>query len=155
MQMVVDKETKMRETLRIMSMKSAAYGLSYFITQLIFIVLIAILLTITFTLKDFIDVSSAPLFIVAMILNGISMTFFSMVLTTVFSDSKISVQLGSLALMMPLALFIGLLNIDTVNPWRLYFGYFLPQFPTTVIVAALADTPQNINLTIAWATLIL
>ena len=32
MQMVVDKETKMKESLRIMSMRSAAYGLSYFIT---------------------------------------------------------------------------------------------------------------------------
>jgi hypothetical protein len=32
---VVDKETKMRETLRIMSMRSSVYGLSYFITQAI------------------------------------------------------------------------------------------------------------------------
>ena len=32
---VVDKETKMRQTLRIMSMRSSVYGLSYFITQAI------------------------------------------------------------------------------------------------------------------------
>jgi hypothetical protein len=32
MQMVLDKQTKMRETLKIMSMKTGAYGLSYFLS---------------------------------------------------------------------------------------------------------------------------
>ena len=107
-------------------------------------------MTVTFIVKEFICDSCGPGFMAAMILNGISMTFFSMALTTLFSDSKISVQLGSLALVLPLALFIGLMNIDKVNPWRLYFGYFLPQFPTTVIVADMADSTININLTVAW-----
>jgi hypothetical protein len=31
-QPVVDKETKMRETLKILGMKTSAYGLSYFLT---------------------------------------------------------------------------------------------------------------------------
>jgi hypothetical protein len=77
-------------------------------------------------LKEFICNTCGPGLMAALILNGISMTFFSMALTTLFSDSKISVQLGSLALVLPLALFIGLLNFDKQNPWRLYFGYFLP-----------------------------
>ena len=68
-------------------------------------------------------------------LQGISMTFFSMALTTLFSDSKISVQRGALILSLPLILFIGLYNVDQLNPWRLYLGYFLPQFPTTVVIA--------------------
>ena len=102
----------MRETLRIMSMRSAAYGLSYFITQMIFVTLISLLLTITFLFMDFITGNDSILFFIAMLFNGISMTFFSMALTTLFSDSKISVQLGSLALVLPLTLFIGLLNVD-------------------------------------------
>ena len=153
--MVVDKETKMRETLRIMSMRSAAYGLSYFLTQLVFITLIALIMMTTFLVKDFICSSCGPTFIAAMLLNGVSMTFFSMALTTVFSDSKISVQLGSLALVLPLVLFIGLLNIDKTDPWRLYFGYMLPTFPTTVIVADMAESSLNISLPIAWAVLVL
>lgn len=156
MQMVVDKETKMRETLRIMSMKSAAYGLSYFLTQMIFIAIISALLTLTFALKEFIKTEYIAFFFIAMILNGISMTFFSMALTTIFSDSKISIQLGSLALTLPIALFIGLLNVDNTDPWRLYFGYFLSQFPTTVIAAEQSGNPiPNMNTLIAWAVLVL
>ena len=52
MQMVADKETKMKETLRIMSMKSAAYGLSYFITQFIFIFVISTMMMILFVYLD-------------------------------------------------------------------------------------------------------
>ena len=52
MQMVVDKETKMKETLRIMSMKSAAYGLSYFITQFIVIFVISTMMMILFVYLD-------------------------------------------------------------------------------------------------------
>lgn len=55
MQMVIDKETKMRETLKIMSMKTSAYGLSYFLSQLIFTVLITVLLSFTFTYVGFIE----------------------------------------------------------------------------------------------------
>lgn len=155
MQMVIDKETKMRETLRIMSMRSAAYGLSYFLTQIVFITIIALIMMTTFLIKDFICSACGPGFMAAMILNGVSMTFFSMALTTVFSDSKISVQLGSLTLVLPLALFIGLLNIDKADPWRLYFGYMLPTFPTTVIVSDMAESSLNISLPIAWAVLVL
>jgi ATP-binding cassette, subfamily A (ABC1), member 5 len=89
--MVVDKETKMRETLRIMSMKSEAYGLSYFITQLIFVVFISLLMTLTFGFREFLSGMNLVYFFFLMILNGISMTFYSMALTTLFSDSKIAV----------------------------------------------------------------
>jgi ATP-binding cassette subfamily A (ABC1) protein 5 len=67
MQMVVDKETKMRETLRIMSMKTGAYGLSYFLTQVIFTIFVAIVLTIIFTVKSLVPTSDAlPLFVILM-----------------------------------------------------------------------------------------
>jgi hypothetical protein len=54
MQMVIDKETKMRETLKIMSMRTGAYGLSYFLTQVIFTIFTAIVLTVVFTIKNFV-----------------------------------------------------------------------------------------------------
>jgi predicted permease len=58
---------------------------------MIFIAIISALLTLTFALKEFIRAEYYALFFIAMILNGISMTFFSMALTTFFSDSKIAV----------------------------------------------------------------
>ncbi len=52
-QPVVDKETKMRETLRILSMKTSAYGLSFFFTQAIFAVITSVLISITFLILGF------------------------------------------------------------------------------------------------------
>jgi ABC-2 family transporter protein len=121
--MVIDKETKMRETLKILSMRTSAYGLSYFFSQLVFIAIISLLMTITYLAMKYLSGGDSILFFLVMLIHGISMTFFSMALTTIFSDSKISVQLGSLALVLPLALFIGLLNYAN---WHLYLGYWLP-----------------------------
>lgn len=47
---VVDKETKMRETLKILSLKTSVYGFSYFISQAIFSGATAIMITVTFTM---------------------------------------------------------------------------------------------------------
>jgi len=52
-QPVVDKETKMRETLRILSMKTSAYGLSFFFTQAIFAVITSIVVSVTFLILGF------------------------------------------------------------------------------------------------------
>lgn len=136
--MVVDKETKMRETLRIMSMKTGAYGLSYFLTQLVFVVFISFLMAMTFALVGFFEGADNIWFFLLMIFNGIAMTFFSMSITTLFSDSKISIQIGSLLTTMPLALFIGFFNISLTNPWRLYLGFVFPHFPTTILVCKMA-----------------
>ena len=43
-QMVVEKETKMKEALKILSLRTSAYGLSFFLTQLVFCVFTALLL---------------------------------------------------------------------------------------------------------------
>jgi hypothetical protein len=45
---VLDKDTKMRESLGIMSMRSSVYGLSYFITQAIFSLFTSLIITLTF-----------------------------------------------------------------------------------------------------------
>lgn len=156
MQMVVDKETKMRESLRIMSMKNSAYSLSYYISQLIFVVFISAIMAVVFGLNEFIQgAANLFAFFLLMIFYGTSMTFFSMALTTLFSDSKISVQLGSLATTFPLALFIGLYNMDRYNPWRLYLGYIFPHFPSTVVVCKMANLQIDIDGYIAVASLIL
>ena len=47
-QMVIEKESKMKETLKILSLKTGAYGLSFFFTQLLFSLITAIIVTVTF-----------------------------------------------------------------------------------------------------------
>lgn len=91
MQMVIDKETKMRETLKIMSMKTGAYGLSFFIGQSIFILIIAIIMTVTFYVINFTSGGYGILMMFVMLLQGMCMLLMSMALTTIFSDSKMSI----------------------------------------------------------------
>ena len=83
------------------------------------------------------------------------MLFMSMVITTLFRDSKLSVQLGSLILSLPFILFVCLYNIDPSNPWRLYLCYFLPHFPSTVLIANLLIQGSLLNVTVSWITLII
>lgn len=153
--MVIDKETKMRETLKIMSMKTGAYGLSYFLTQVIFTIFIAIVLTVVFTIKSFVSSGDAFTLFIILMFQGISMLFMSMVITTLFRDSKLSVQLGSLILSLPFILFVCLYNVDPLNPWRVYLCYFLPHFPSTVLIANLVSDFPILNVPASWATLVI
>ncbi len=66
--MVVDKETKMRETLKIMSMKTGAYGLSFFLGQSIFIVIISLIMTVTFYYINYISDANGVLLFLVMII---------------------------------------------------------------------------------------
>ena len=92
--------------------------------------------------------------ILVLLLQGHALLLFSMSISTIFSDPRLAVQLGSLLLFLPLTLFIGIFNIDASNPWRLYFGYIFPQFPTTILVAKLTNIDVNINTGVAWVALI-
>jgi hypothetical protein len=139
MQMVLDKQTKMRETLKIMSMKTGAYGLSYFLSQVFFVVFTTVVFAIMFVTTNTVTLGNGLIMVFALLLQGLALLLFSMSISTLFSDPRLSVQLGSLLLFLPLTLFIGLFNIDKPNPWRLYFGYMFPQFPTTVLVAKLCN----------------
>jgi ABC-type multidrug transport system permease subunit len=107
-QPVVDKETKMRETLRILSMKTSAYGLSFFFTQAIFAFFTSIFISLTFLLIGFFQGKGFFAFIafwMAVLVYGFSTIFMSMGLSTLFSDSKIASQIGSLVLIVPLAVY--------------------------------------------------
>lgn len=87
-------------------------------------------------------------------LFGFGMILFSLCLSTIFSDSKISTQVGSLILLAPLAIFISLFNIDWANPVYLYYGYMLPFFPAVILTGACLGINLGLNLTIAWVALI-
>lgn len=112
MQMVLDKQTKMRETLKIMSMKTGAYGLSYFLSQVFFVVFTTIVFAIMFVATDTITLGDGLIMALALLLQGFSLLLFSMSISTLFSDPRLSVQLGSLLIFLPMTLFIGLFNID-------------------------------------------
>ena len=138
---VVDKETKMRETLRIMSMRSSVYGLSYFITQAIFSLFTTLIVTLTFCMLRLFSPVEALLFFISLIFYGLSMIFKSMALSTLFSDSKVAGQIGSLVLIAPMALFMYLFSLVLThkNPNLMYIGYMIPYVPTMVILGNTLD----------------
>jgi hypothetical protein len=63
--------------------------------------------------------------------------------------------MGSLILSLPFILFVCLYNIDPLNPWRVYFCYFLPHFPSTVLIANLLSNVPILNVPVAWVTLVI
>lgn len=79
----------------------------------------------------------------------------SMIITTLFRDSKLSVQMGSLILTLPFILFVCLYNIDPLNPWRVYLCYFLPHFPSTVLITSLASQDSLLSVPASWVTLVI
>lgn len=104
-QMVSDKETKMRETLKIMGLSRTAYGTSYLLMQGLITLLsavilwLAIVLPIQFSGNDFNYLtiiastrgkcSVLPLFF-AILLFGLNINGFAQVISTLFSDSKLA-----------------------------------------------------------------
>ena len=150
-QMVIDKETKMKESLKILSLKTGAYALSYFATQAIFSLMTAILITAVYAIQKYIISTMIVPFFIVCILFGFTLIFYSMVLTTMFSDSKLSTQIGSLALIMPMAFFIGIAQNDSRF---LYLLYWLPHFPATVLMSQCAGANYGMNYYITWAAVV-
>ena len=156
---VVDKETKMRETMRIMSMRSSVYGLSYFFSQAIFSLFTTLIVTIAFGLLRFYSASNGIIFFVCLALYGLSMIFTSLALSTLFSDSRVASQIGSLILLGPMSLLMYLFTIaaKTEDARYIYIGYMCPFIPTMVIIGDILDVePYNqLNMPISWISLIL
>ena len=136
-----------------MSLKSTAYGMSYFFSQGIFSIITAFLITITFViLKSITGISNIFEFLMVNMVFGFAMIFYSLVITTFFSDSKLSTQIGGLVQILPLALYIGISNN---NPNYLYILYWFPHFPTTVILTSCAGLDIGLSLPVAWVVLII
>lgn len=149
--MVNDKETKMRESLRIMSLSRMSYSLSYFIVQGVLSVIESIIISLFVQLSKGIIYEDSWQIYLLLILFGLANISFSMALSTFFSDSRLANQLGGLLLILPVAFFCsltsGTINYDTgrVDPnsvyWVLYFFYWIPVVPTCVILNNLIDNP--------------
>jgi ABC-2 family transporter protein len=160
----VDKETKMRETLKILSMRPSVYGLSYFIIQSLFSILTAFLITFTLTLLGFFSPSQGLVFFIAVTFYGLAMIFKSMAISTLFSDSKVAGQLGSLILIAPMALFMYLFSqcLWHQNIKIMYWGYMVPYVPLVIVIGntLMVDEYEyklleGLNMPLTWACLIL
>ena len=107
--MVVDKETKMLESLKIMSTSRTAYTLSYFISQGLFVFLTALIVSLGFNFAYGNPAGdSAPVYVLFLgtILFGLALMSLSMALGTIFTDSKLSAQVGMFLILLPTSVYL-------------------------------------------------
>jgi len=147
---VDDKQTKMRETLRIMSLSQLSYAFSFFIFQGIFAIIGGFIFG-AFVINDnnlFPQdaMNSSLLFMAVIILHNISTIPFAMSLSTFFDDSKVAAYMGQLFLILPMILFITL--VQNESKW-IYAFYFIPLFPACSILVYLT-TPRNLAITLIF-----
>lgn len=72
-----------------------------------------------------------------------------MAVSTLFSDSKFSNQLGGVMLILPLGAYMYFMStgIDSSDKfsasyWVIYFFYWIPIIPTCSLIINLADAPS-------------
>ena len=95
-QIVIDKESKMRESLKIMSASRLSYTLSYFFTQGFFVIFSTMFVTYGFywsqsnTYGPSLVGSSYMMMAKAIFCFGLALISVSMTLSTLFTDSKLA-----------------------------------------------------------------
>ncbi len=107
--MVADKETKMRETLKILSTSSSAYTMSYFVSQGLFVILTGLIVSLGFNFSYGNPAGdSAPVYVLFLgtILFGLALMSLSMIISTIFTDSKLSAQVGMFIIMLPTSIYL-------------------------------------------------
>lgn len=115
-QLVVDKETRMRESLKIMSMCQTAYGLSYIALQSTFVLFTSIVLTFSFLLgfSNPTETGGNPwILFFGTLFYGLGLLAEAMLLSTFFSDSKLSTQIGLYLLLLPTSIFLYVVSYST------------------------------------------
>mmetsp|Transcript_69592 Transcript_69592/g.96655 ORF Transcript_69592/g.96655 Transcript_69592/m.96655 type:complete len:242 (+) Transcript_69592:60-785(+) len=131
--MVVDKEIKMKETLKIMSMKKAPYAFHYFFGQGIATLISSAAVTIILGLfLEKIEVGSFWELFFCLLLLGLGLNSLAMTMSTFFGDHRLSTQVGPLLLFLPSSIVIYCIASDA-GP-NLQWGYFIPQFPFAVVL---------------------
>jgi hypothetical protein len=183
-QLVMEKETKQRETLRIMSLSRLAYTSSHFLSQAIYCALTALCLCLGFYLplsrvhnsENILSTLQEGYLQVfcCMVLFGCSLVALCMACSTLYQDSKIAGQLGTLIVYLPIAIFV-IIAVDRFLSFSetylsiseekqtggldwIYLTMVLPQFPLGVILMDLfsggfAYEILNIKLAVAWVAL--
>mmetsp|Transcript_41163 Transcript_41163/g.62589 ORF Transcript_41163/g.62589 Transcript_41163/m.62589 type:complete len:181 (-) Transcript_41163:2888-3430(-) len=96
--MVEDKQNKMRETLRIMSLSQFSYGLSFFLFQAIFAFLGGFIFAAFVFNNDNLfpndPMNSSIQFAIVIMLHNLAQIPFSMSISTLFNDSKVAAYVG-------------------------------------------------------------
>jgi hypothetical protein len=101
--LVADKETKMRESMKIMSLNWFAYSFSYYMTQflVVCVLALALVLSVWLPIQGKSGFGSVLVFAISTLAFGMSLLSLSMWISTLFSDAKLSATIGQLLVVFP------------------------------------------------------
>lgn len=162
----------MLETLKIMSTSRIAYTMGYFISQGIFVILTAVIVSLGFNFSYSNPVGdSAPVSVLffGVIMFGLALMSLSMVLSTVFTDSKLSAQVGMFFILLPSSIFLFCIsqrlqlvvqNQQSTGYQLFQLSYILPNFSFGIILLDFyikggPTTILDLDVTVAWVSLVL
>ena len=140
--MVKDKESKMRETLKIMGLSGSVYALSYMCYQCAITVITSLFLTLgtCFFAEGAVSVGSGILLFLATWLLSCGFIGMSLILQNFFQSSKLAPMAGPLILFLPTSIstysILGPISSGVQNTWVQYL-FWIPTFPYEVIVCNL------------------
>ena len=145
--MVEDKETKMRETLRLMSLSRLNYCLSFFVYQAVMSVWNGCVIggiifnnSTAFVVEDTRLMNSISYILVATVLC-LGMIGYAMALSTLFSDTKVGQNMSQLAIFLPLILFLSVCNQSGAVKYITYFTFLTPIGAASAIIGILTSNP--------------
>jgi len=109
---------------------------------------VALVFTIGVLAAKTIEAKDLPTIFFAALLFGLAMNAYSLAWTTIFSDSKLSSQIGSVTILIPVSVVIALVPDHVAAT---YVFYFLPPTPMIIIVTHLI-TPEYVQDFSIWAS---
>ena len=114
-QTVAEKENKMRETLRIMSLSRVSYMLANFSSEACHACVSSMALFYGYMIPmwvtpqyegSIIYQENPQVLLIALIFNGLSLVSLSLAMSTLFFDSKVASQIGMFILFLPCCVFM-------------------------------------------------
>lgn len=134
-----DKVSKMRETLRLMSLSRISYAMSFFIVQGFIAIFMGLLILAVFfgnvTIFPQNAGSNSIQFAITVTLYALASIPHSMAISTLFSEPKMANQVGGLLLLFPQLFFIFLAAKSSPVYYFVYLFYWLPVTPACALIA--------------------
>lgn len=165
-EMVRDRETKMKETLKIMGLRPWIYALSFMVQQGIFCIFPCLAMTIFIKVfnPELVDGVGLTILFFSTWLFSLSMLSLAMVFSNFFSSSKLVGMVLNVIFFVPTGIAMSLVippgSGQGANEWIQYL-FWLPTFPWTVIVVEALKSPLipfeyfTVDVVIAWVCLAL
>ena len=164
-ELIHERETRIYETMKLMSMTRTTYTLSYFFIQGFFTFVTACILSIGFLLANgnaYKTNSPNTDLVFGLMLFSLSIISMTMAASTFFTDSRMALGVGTWVLLLPFSIYSFCLTnrlseiVSVGDAGSAFFvSYLLPNFSFGVILLEFylkggAESVLNLNVTTAW-----